>query len=56
MKSKIIEKQEQGVSVANLASTYNQPTSTICTILKNKTKIKETDASRGVSRMSTKRL
>ncbi|PNF25372.1 hypothetical protein B7P43_G10915 [Cryptotermes secundus] len=33
MKRKIIEKRERGVSVADLACTYNRSTSTICTIL-----------------------
>ncbi|PNF29693.1 hypothetical protein B7P43_G13060 [Cryptotermes secundus] len=39
-----------------LAHTYNQSTSTICTILKNKDKIKEIDASEGVARISMQRL
>ncbi|PNF37109.1 hypothetical protein B7P43_G00502 [Cryptotermes secundus] len=56
MKSKIIEKRERGVSVADLACTYSRSTSTICTILKNKNKTKETDASKGVTRISTQRL
>ncbi|PNF38621.1 hypothetical protein B7P43_G02309 [Cryptotermes secundus] len=56
MKRKIIEKRERSVSVADLARTYNRPTSTICTILKNKDKIKETDASKGVTRIPTQRL
>lgn len=55
MKRKIIEKREGGVSVADLARSYNRSTSTICTILKNKDKIKEINASKGVSRMSSKR-
>lgn len=56
MKHQIIRKRERGVSVADLAHTYNRPTSTICTILKNKNKIKEIDASRGVTRISAQRL
>ncbi|PNF22690.1 hypothetical protein B7P43_G07148 [Cryptotermes secundus] len=56
MKCKIIEKRERGVSVADLARTYNRSTSTICTILRNKDNIKEIDASKGVTRISTKRL
>ncbi|PNF34655.1 hypothetical protein B7P43_G05710 [Cryptotermes secundus] len=34
MKRKIIEKRERGVSVADLARTYNRSTSTVCTTLK----------------------
>ncbi|PNF13681.1 hypothetical protein B7P43_G16673 [Cryptotermes secundus] len=56
MKRKIIEKRERGVSVADLARTYNRSTSTICTILKNKDKIKEMDVSKGVTRISIQRL
>ncbi|PNF29464.1 hypothetical protein B7P43_G04543 [Cryptotermes secundus] len=56
LKRKIIEKRERGVSVADLARTYNRSTSTICTILKNKDKIKEIDASKGVTRISAQRL
>ncbi|CAL7938614.1 unnamed protein product [Xylocopa violacea] len=56
MKREIIEKRERGVNVADLARTYNRSTSTICTILKNKDKIKEVDASKGVTRISTQRL
>lgn len=44
------------MSVADLACTYNQSTSILFTILKTKGKIKEIDASKGVSRMSMKRL
>lgn len=55
-KRKIIEKSERGVSVAELARLYNRSTSTICTILKNKDKFKEIDASKGVTRISTQRL
>ncbi|XP_043263000.1 tigger transposable element-derived protein 1-like [Colletes gigas] len=56
MKREIIEKRKRGVSVADLARTYNRSTSTICTILKNKDKIMEVDASKGVIRISTQRL
>lgn len=56
IKREIIDKREQGVSVADLARIYNRSTSTICTILKNKDKIKEIDASKGVTRISTQRL
>ncbi|PNF20183.1 hypothetical protein B7P43_G16984 [Cryptotermes secundus] len=56
MKRKIIEKLERGVSVADLARTHNLSTSTVCTTLKNKDKIKETDASKGVTRISTQWL
>ncbi|GBM08269.1 Tigger transposable element-derived protein 1 [Araneus ventricosus] len=56
MKRKIIEERERGVSVADLARTYNRSTSTICTILKDKDRIKEVDASKGVTRISTQRL
>ncbi|PNF40558.1 hypothetical protein B7P43_G07603 [Cryptotermes secundus] len=56
MKRKIIEKRERGVSMADLARTYSRSTSTICSILKNKDKIKEIDASKGVTRISTQRL
>lgn len=55
MKHQIIEKRERGVSVADLARTYNRSTSTISTILKNKEKIKEIDASQGVTRISAQR-
>ncbi|PNF24987.1 hypothetical protein B7P43_G08362 [Cryptotermes secundus] len=50
------EKRERGVSVADLACTYNRSTSTICTVLKNKDNIKEIDASKGVTRISTQQL
>ncbi|XP_039624723.1 tigger transposable element-derived protein 1-like [Polypterus senegalus] len=36
LKKEIIEKQEQGVRVVNLAKQYERSTSTICTILKQK--------------------
>lgn len=51
MKCKIIEKRERDVSMS-----YNQSTSTICTILKNKDKIQEIDASREVRRIVEKLL
>ncbi|GBM20661.1 hypothetical protein AVEN_230245-1 [Araneus ventricosus] len=57
MKHKIIQKQERGVSLDNLALTYNRSTSTICKILKNKDRIKKIDASKGMTRiLSMKRL
>ncbi|XP_066940944.1 putative CENPB DNA-binding domain-containing protein 1 [Macrobrachium rosenbergii] len=40
MKCKIIGKHDQGVCVMDLARQYNQTTSTICTILKQKESIK----------------
>ncbi|KAL7645192.1 UNVERIFIED_CONTAM: hypothetical protein RMT77_003577 [Armadillidium vulgare] len=55
VKREIIEKRERGVSVTDLARTYNRSTSTICTILKDKDKIMKIDASKGVTRISTKR-
>lgn len=55
LKHEIIKKREEGASVADLARIYNRPSSTICTILKNKDKIKDIDAPVGISRISTKR-
>lgn len=55
-KREIIKNRERGVSVADLARRYNRSTSTICTILKNKDKILEIDASKGVTRISAQRL
>lgn len=55
VKRQIIDKRERGMNVADLARTYNRSTSTICTILKNKDKIKEIDASKGVTRISMQR-
>lgn len=42
--------------VADIAGIYSRPTSTICTILKNKDKIKEVDTSKEVSKISTQRI
>ncbi|XP_026482505.1 tigger transposable element-derived protein 1-like [Ctenocephalides felis] len=56
MKHQIIKDRERGLSVTDLGRIYNRPTSTICTILKNKDKIKDIDASRGVTRISAQRL
>lgn len=44
------------MSVADVARTYNRPTSTICTSFKNKNNIKEIDASKKVTRISTQRF
>ncbi|CAG5130830.1 unnamed protein product, partial [Candidula unifasciata] len=55
MKHQIIEKRERGESVADLACTCNQSTITICTIFKNKDKIKEIDATQRVTRIFAQR-
>ncbi|XP_049291894.1 tigger transposable element-derived protein 1-like [Anopheles funestus] len=55
MKKQIIEKRENGVSVIKLAREYNRTTSTICSILKDKEKLKALTVSKGVSRRSEKR-
>uniref|UniRef100_A0A1I8PHF3 HTH CENPB-type domain-containing protein n=1 Tax=Stomoxys calcitrans TaxID=35570 RepID=A0A1I8PHF3_STOCA len=55
MKHKIIEKHKQGVGVGHLARTFNLTKSTISTILKNKYKLKDANASKGVSRISSQR-
>ncbi|XP_050098460.1 major centromere autoantigen B-like [Anopheles aquasalis] len=56
MKRKIVELKEQGMCVKDIARTFARPSSTICTILKNREKFMEVDASSGLTRISTKRL
>ncbi|GBO31000.1 hypothetical protein AVEN_57518-1 [Araneus ventricosus] len=56
IKRKIIEKRERGVSLTDLARTYNRYTSAISTILKDKDRVKEIDASNRVKKISAKRL
>lgn len=55
IKKQIIEKREKGVSVIDIAREYNRNTSTICSILKDKEKLKAATVSKGVSRRSDKR-
>ncbi|XP_035792424.1 major centromere autoantigen B-like [Anopheles albimanus] len=56
MKRKIVELKEQGMCVKDIARTFARPSSTICTILKNREKFMEVDASSGLTRISTRRL
>lgn len=53
-KREIINLREQGISVAEIARKYNRATSTICTILKNKDRLKEVEVSKGVTRLSSR--
>nr|XP_033807654.1 tigger transposable element-derived protein 1-like [Geotrypetes seraphini] len=55
VKKEIIQKHEGGMRVADLARCYNKSTSTICTILKKKEKIRWLDAAKGVTRVSKQR-
>lgn len=55
IKHKIIESHKQGVGVADLGRTFKLSKSTICTILKNKHKLMDVNASKGVSRISSQR-
>ena len=55
MKKEIIQKQEAGVRVVELAQQYDRTASTICTILKKNNKIKDITPAKGVSRLSNQR-
>ncbi|GBN81233.1 Tigger transposable element-derived protein 1 [Araneus ventricosus] len=52
LKREIIEKNEQGVRVADLARQYGRSTSTICTVLKQKESIKGITPAKGVTIIS----
>ncbi|GBM74228.1 Tigger transposable element-derived protein 1 [Araneus ventricosus] len=52
LKREIIEKNEQGVRVADLARQYGRSTSTICTVLKQKESIKVIKPAKGVTIIS----
>ncbi|XP_068087415.1 tyrosine-protein kinase Fyn isoform X1 [Hyperolius riggenbachi] len=55
VKKEIIEKYERGMRVADIARCYSKSTSTICTILKTKEKIRRLNAAKGVTRVSKQR-
>ena len=48
----IIEKNEQGVRVADLARQYGRSSSTICTVLKQKESLKGITPAKGVTIIS----
>ncbi|GBM65325.1 hypothetical protein AVEN_89692-1 [Araneus ventricosus] len=52
LKREIIEKNEQGVPVADLERQYGRSTSTICTVLKQKESIKGITPAKGVTIIS----
>ncbi|GBM46820.1 hypothetical protein AVEN_132481-1 [Araneus ventricosus] len=55
LKREIIEKNEQGVPVADLARQYGRSTSRICTVLKQKKSIKGITPAKGVTIISNLR-
>ncbi|GBL80913.1 hypothetical protein AVEN_26323-1 [Araneus ventricosus] len=52
LKREIIEKDEQGVRIADLARQYGRSTSTICTVIKQKESIKGITPAKGVTIIS----
>ncbi|GAA6084930.1 zinc finger homeobox protein 4-like isoform X1 [Tachysurus ichikawai] len=52
IKHEIVDKYERGARVSDLARVYDRPTSTICTILKQKDVIKNLNPSKGVTIIS----
>lgn len=55
MKKDLIAKYESGVRVCQLSSMFHMPTSTICTIIKNKAAIKAADVAKGVTTLTARR-
>ncbi|XP_014774301.1 uncharacterized protein LOC106872008 isoform X2 [Octopus bimaculoides] len=54
-KKEIIRKHENGASVSNLSLEYRVAKSTICTILKNKCKLKNVRVAKGITKLSKSR-
>jgi len=55
VKKEIIAKHENGIRVSDLATQFGMAKSTICTILKNREKIKKADVARGVTVITKQR-
>ena len=55
VKKVLIAKHESGTRVADLATMFGMPKSTVCTILKNKEAIKAADVVKGVTTLTYRR-
>ena len=55
IKKDLIAKHESGIRVCELATMFDMPKSTVCTIIKNKAAIKAADVAKGVTTLTARR-